>query len=285
MAKTNEGNGIVNSGSSSWQGGGDEATRQTLVDYLDAVAVTPLLRAVAERSMQALGSMPGARVLDVGCGGGVFLPFLAGLVEQSGRVIGLDHAPDFVDTARRRMSELGLDNRVEVMEGDALDLPFPDAAFDAAHCERLLMHLEDPATALREMRRVVRPGGSVVVVETDWAGLRVDHPDREVLDALFQRWLVHVRQPAMGLELRRRLTEAGLIDVQAEPVIAGSNDVRLLYAYGLDLNGAAGLLAEEGKLERSRSEAAIAWLNEASQTGTFFAYGGLILARGTVPAR
>ncbi len=285
MPETNEVSGIVDSRSDSWQENGDETTRQALVDYLDAVVTTPLLRAAADGAVTALGPMPGARVLDVGCGTGVFLPILAELVGETGRVTGVDHAADFVDTARRRVNELGLGDRVEVFEGNALDLPFPGAAFDAAHCERMLMHLEDPTAALREMRRVVRPGGAVVVVESDWAGLRVDHPDREAFDALYTRWLVRIRQPAMGLELRRRMTEAGLADVQAEPIILGSRDVGVLKGYGLDLNGVADELAAEGKLDRARSAAAIAWLDEGSQAGAFFAYGGMVVARGTVPAR
>jgi ubiquinone/menaquinone biosynthesis C-methylase UbiE len=276
-------NAIVDLGSGSWREIGNDAIRQALVGYLDAVVTTPLLRAVTERSADALGPMPGAHVLDVGCGTGVFLPVLAGLVGKSGRVTGIDHASDFVDAARQRMGELGLVDRGTVMQANALDLPFPDATFDAAHCERVLMHLDDPLAVLREMRRVVRPGGVVVAVESDWAGLRVDHPDREAFDALYRRWLVRIRQPAMGLELPRRMTDAGLVDVRAEPIVFGSHDVGLLKGYGLDLHGAADALAAEGQLDRAHSEAALAWLDEASQAGAFFAYGGMIVARGTVP--
>jgi ubiquinone/menaquinone biosynthesis C-methylase UbiE len=284
MSNTASNDEIVNSGSSSWQESGDEATRRALVDYLDAVAATPLLRAVAEQTVEALGPMPGARVLDVGCGTGVFLPVLAELVGKTGRVVGLDHATDFLDTALRRMNELGLADRVEVTHGDARHLPFAEADFDAAHCERLLMHLDDPTAALHEMRRVVRPGGTVIAAESDWAGLRVDHPDPDAFDALYSRWLRGVQSPSMGLALRRRMSEAGLVGIEATPVVVGLSDAGVLKGYGLDLRAVVDSLAAEGQFDRPRLDAAIGWLDESSQRGAFFAYGGMIVARGTVPA-
>jgi SAM-dependent methyltransferase len=105
-----------------------------------------------------------------------------------------------------------------LQQGDAYRLPFEAATFDVAHCERVLMHLEDPSSALGEMKRVVRPGGWIVAVEPDWGGIRIDHADRAGMDLLYARAL-HMRQPDIGLTLYRRMHELGLSDIRPVPII------------------------------------------------------------------
>ena len=90
--------------------------------YLQQVAAVPVVREIATRSLRLLALAPGERVLDVGCGTGVFLPLLAEAVGPSGRVVGLDQAPAFVDQARERTLALDM-LRVDV--GDAYALPYP----------------------------------------------------------------------------------------------------------------------------------------------------------------
>ena len=207
-------------GSGRWQPERIAGQQAELSRFLDQAAAHPFLREVASAALQLLELQPGARVLEVGCGNGNFLPVLAAAVSPSGRVIGIDHAPTFVEEARSRIERAGLAGRVGVQPGDALALPFDDASFDAAHCERVLMHLEDPNAALREMARVVRPGGWISAAEPDWAGYRVDHADREAMDLLFPRAL-HFRQADAGLTLYRRMGEVGLVERRARPMTLG----------------------------------------------------------------
>ena len=80
--------------------------------------------------------------------------------------------------------------QVRVDQGDAYALPYPDQSFDAAHCERVLLHLEDPSTVLREMRRVLRTGGRMVVAEPDWASLIINSPDHEMIGLLVRNAVI-----------------------------------------------------------------------------------------------
>lgn len=113
--------------------------------------------------LQTAGVEPGQRVLDVACGTGVVARQAAELVGPAGQVSGVDLNPAMVEVARETASTI--DWRV----GDAGDLPYDDASFDVALCQSALFFFPDPARALREMARVLSPGG-VVAVQT-YAGL------------------------------------------------------------------------------------------------------------------
>ena len=150
----------VSVGSSSWRPDFIGKNAAELGDYLDRVSRSQALRLVAESALGMMVLREGYRVLEVGCGNGVFLSRLAKAVGASGHVCGIDHSPAFVAQAQARMISVGLDAAVTVQEADAYELPFAAGSFDAAHCERVLMHLGDPSKGLAEMKRVVRPGGS-----------------------------------------------------------------------------------------------------------------------------
>jgi SAM-dependent methyltransferase len=253
---------------------------EELAGWLQQVATMPLLRDVAERSMALLAVQAGQHVLEVGCGSGVFLPVLAEAVGETGRVVGLDHAAEFVLHARERTRKT---RWIQVDEGDAYALPYADQSFDAAHCDRVLMHLDDPSAVLAEMYRVVRVGGRIVVAEPDWASIVIDSVDHQAMESLVQQANTARRQPYIGRELNRRLAAVGLIDRRIETVPMFSLDYRELVMYGLNLSKAADELAADGRLDRQRAQVLIDALEVGSGDGTFCAYGGYFVARGMVP--
>lgn len=102
---------------------------------------------------------PGSDVLDIGCGPGTITVDIAARVAP-GRVVGIDAANDAIEAAQRAADEAGASN-LEVRVADVYALDLPDASFDVVHAHQVLQHLTDPVAALREMRRVCRPGGVV----------------------------------------------------------------------------------------------------------------------------
>src|SRR5262245_5269781 len=98
---------------------------------------------------------PGLDLLDVGCGPGTITIEFAQLLSP-GRVVGVDRSEEVLAIARRGAAELRA--KVTFEPGDAYALGYDDASFDVVHAHQLLQHLSDPVAALREMRRVTRPG-------------------------------------------------------------------------------------------------------------------------------
>jgi len=111
---------------------------------------------------------PDARVLDVGCGPGTITADLAARV-PGGDVTGIDAAADVLAQARQEAESRGLAN-VSFDTGDVYQLGFADGTFDVVHAHQVLQHLTDPVAALREMRRVCRPGGLVAARDGDYGG-------------------------------------------------------------------------------------------------------------------
>lgn len=125
---------------------------------------------------------PGLELLDVGCGPGNITCDLADRVAP-GRVVGLDASAEVVAAARAEARERGTAN-VSFEAGDLYAMEVEDDAFDVIHAHQVLQHLTDPVTALRELRRVVRPDGMVAVRDSDYAAMTWA-PDEPRID----RWL------------------------------------------------------------------------------------------------
>ncbi|WP_425471216.1 class I SAM-dependent methyltransferase [Xylanimonas allomyrinae] len=108
-------------------------------------------------------------LLDVGCGPGTVTVDLARVL-AGGEVVGVDAAPQVLEAAREHAAAVGYQN-VRFEKANAYELPFAADTFDVVYAHQLLQHLSDPVAALREMRRVAKPGGLVAVRDADYAAM------------------------------------------------------------------------------------------------------------------
>ncbi|AWB89477.1 class I SAM-dependent methyltransferase [Salinibacterium hongtaonis] len=159
---------------------------------------------------------PGLSVLDIGCGPGTITVDLARRVAP-GRVIGLDASAEVIAKARTLADDEGVDT-VEFVVGDAYSTGFSDDSFDIVHAHQTLQHVADPVAVLREMRRVMKPGGVVAARDVDYAGTMVypTSPGLERWAELYQQ--VHRSnggEPDAGRRLKAWAREAGFATVQS----------------------------------------------------------------------
>ncbi|MBB2941804.1 SAM-dependent methyltransferase [Actinoplanes lutulentus] len=164
----------------------------------------------------------GISLLDVGCGPGTITADLATRVTP-GRVTALERTAAALDLARAEVSRQALTN-VDFAVGDVHALDLPDDSFDVVHAHQVLQHVADPVVALREMRRVTRPGGVVAARDSDYAGFHW-YPLVPELDewlALYQRVARgNGGEPDAGRRMLAWARAAGFTDVTATASVWG----------------------------------------------------------------
>jgi SAM-dependent methyltransferase len=176
---------------------------------------------MARRSLATHGAFflphlrPGLTVLDCGCGPGTITVGLAEMVAP-GKVVGIDASTGQVEAAAARASAAGLAN-VTFQVANCYHLPFAEGTFDLAFSHALLEHLGDPVAMLREVLRVLKPGGVAGVCSPDWGGFLLA-PPAEALQAAIEEYKTIQRRNGGDVEVGRKLglhlAGAGLRDVR-----------------------------------------------------------------------
>jgi SAM-dependent methyltransferase len=164
----------------------------------------------------------GISLLDVGCGPGTITADLATRITP-GRVTALERTAEALDLARAEVSRRGLAN-VDFAVGDVHELDLPDDSFDVVHAHQVLQHVADPVTALREMRRVARPGGVVAARDSDYAGFHWFPllPELDEWLALYQRVARgNGGEPDAGRRMLSWARAAGFTDITATASVWG----------------------------------------------------------------
>jgi arsenite methyltransferase len=173
---------------------------------IDRTYATPDVVAQRAEVLALLAPRPGERVLDVGSGPGYLVASIGDAVGATGAVHGLDPSEAMNGLARDRTADRP---QVSVDTGDAVALPYPDAAFDAAVSTQVYEYVADIAGALAELRRVLRPGGRALVLDTDWDSVVWSAADRGRHRRVMDAWEEHLAHPHLPRSLPRLLRAAG----------------------------------------------------------------------------
>jgi len=226
-----------------------------------AYATTDMIRQ-REELRRSLRASAGESILDLGSGPGFLACELADEVGASGRIVGLDISGDMNSIASQRVAACGLGDRVEIVEGDATALAFGNATFDAAVSMQVMEYLAEPDAALGQLARVLRPGGRVVIIDTDWDSLVWEATDRGRAARIAAAWNDHVTDPYFPRSLAPRLSAAGfdVEEVRIVPILNTAFDAAT-FSYNIARLVAAYVPGRGGI---SNDEAA-EWLNDLAE--------------------
>lgn len=161
---------------------------------------------------------PGQRVLDAGCGPGTITVDLAARLEP-GEVIGFDIAADVIRRAETLLNEQDAPINCRFTVDDVYAMSFADDSFDIVHAHQVLQHLTDPVAALREMHRVLKPGGILAARDADYGGMTwaPATPAIEQWMTIYQGIAAEQGStPNAGRYLLGWATEAGFVDIEVD---------------------------------------------------------------------
>ncbi len=190
-----------------------------LVAQLDFWESLPGIQQVRAEVLARMSPLPGDVVADIGCGSGTELIRLAHLVGPDGAAVGIDPSAAMLEEAGRRAADERV--AVELLARDGRDTGLESGRCDAVRCERVVQHVGDVGALVDEARRITRPGGAVVLADTDWGSLMIHPGDRELVRRIKSGFEYGgpMRQPWAGRVLPAALLEAGLVDVSARFVV------------------------------------------------------------------
>jgi ubiquinone/menaquinone biosynthesis C-methylase UbiE len=180
---------------------------------LDQMAGRPAVRRLKSWALDQLTPIKGETAVDVGSGTGEDVVALAA---AGAHAIGVEPSPGLRAEATRRAAGFEYVEATrraagfEYVDGQAEALPFGDESVDVLRCERVLQHVDDPAAVVKEMARVLRPGGRIALIDTDWATALIHPADPGVLQRMVDHFIHESANPYSGRQLRGLLADAGL---------------------------------------------------------------------------
>ena len=224
---------------------------------------------------------PGECILEVGCGSGILCRQMTPNIQPNGHMVGLDISPHFLLEAKKYILQEDAGKYITFECGAGESLPYSSAVFDGAFAARLLLHAQDPDAIVREMVRVVKPGGQIVVMDWDFGSVVVDHPERELTRRLLHwRCDHHGGDNWSGRQLWRRMVVAGLQCLSVHPVITVVHSE----TDGLtqSLLRAAQVSRDGGAISTDEFNTWVNKLKERFQEKTFFASIVYFIVKGIV---
>ncbi|WP_031158400.1 methyltransferase domain-containing protein [Streptosporangium roseum] len=245
-------------------------TTDQLIRSLDAFDALPDSVALRARSYDLLRLTPGAAAVDVGCGAGRAVGEMAG---RGVKATGVDVSEQMIAVGRRRLPEADL--RV----GDAYELPFRDGELTAYRAEKVYHELGEPARALGEARRVLAPGGRIVLIGQDWDTFVIDSDDPVLTRTIVHARADAVRSPRAARGYRNLLLDAGFDDVTVEVRTGVFTDALMLPM----LSGIAHAARSTGAVTADRAGRWIEEQSELARIGRLFVAVPLFVAAARRP--
>lgn len=245
---------------------------------LELIAGIPYFREIKEESFRIIADSHPLRVLDAGCGVGTDLVALSTRLPEGCGIVGIDASESLLARAAERTT--GCREWCSLVRGDITRSPFRDGAFEACRIDRVLQHIREPETVIRELARVLKPGGVLVAFDNDWETFSISLGDQEIAARIRRAWHDSFASGRIGKDLPSLFEACGITAVRAEPrelVLTDLSTAKQVF----DLPDLLERMVRAGNLEPG--ETAVIWeeLIRTERKGGFRAGYTGYLVRGT----
>jgi ubiquinone/menaquinone biosynthesis C-methylase UbiE len=234
---------------------------------IERMYVTPDVVGQRARFAQMVAPKPGEYLLDVGMGPGFLAYDLAPIVGARGLVAGVDSSAVMIELAQKRCEGRGV---CEFKLGDATQLPFGDANFDAVVATQVYEYVADMEKALGEARRVLRPDGRIFILDTDWDSVVWNTANPARMRRVMDAWDDHLHDPHLPAKLAPMLARAGFAVTHAEviPIVNAALHPHC-YSHGI-LAAIASFVPGHRGVTAEEAQAWAAELRELGARGEYF---------------
>jgi SAM-dependent methyltransferase len=248
----------------------DDSTLDAVAMRLEARGKHPRFIAMMNEYLTAMRIDSAATVLDLGCGTGVVSRAIVKRKGFAGRVTGIDRSPYLTMAATRLAAAEGIGNVVEFCSGDSHSLNLPGSEFDAVVAHTLISHVEDPRAALREVARIVKPGGKVGIFDGDYATLTYGGAEDPAKAKAMDEAIINamVTNPRVMRDMPELLREADLVlEASFAHVVA---DIGKADFFAPGLQSMLRLLPTAGAMSESEARAWVDAMMRRSDAGIYF---------------
>ena len=220
-----------------------------------------------QHTLNRLSVKRGEQILDVGCGVGFLSYEIALQTGDSGRVSGIDQNSEMIRHANKRCESL---RNTEFSEANADNLPFPEESFDAVSCTQVLLYVNDVAQVLSGIRRVLKPAGRIIIVETDWRGVVLNSDYNSITRKIFSAWDAAVPSPNLPVRLGPLLVDNGFCNVDVEPIpILNTEYPPSQFSHGM-MNWITKNALKKRVITKEQSQKWLDDLDEKGKSGNYF---------------
>jgi ubiquinone/menaquinone biosynthesis C-methylase UbiE len=181
---------------------------------LDLITGIPFFNEIKKETFRIMANTTPGQVLDAGCGAGTDLATLASRLPPGCQLTGLDASGSLLARAAGRTMRFR--DRVSLVRGDLMQIPVRTEQFDACRIDRVLQHLHEPEGAIRELVRVIKPGGILIAFDNDWDTLSLSLDDQGTAGRIRRSWLESFASGRIGQALPGIFRESGLVDIYTE---------------------------------------------------------------------
>ncbi|MGB5895868.1 MAG: methyltransferase domain-containing protein [Ignavibacteriaceae bacterium] len=241
----------------------DEAWGQRLVKIYSTSDVVKQRKII----LSALNLQSNERILDIGSGPGLLVEDMATIIGSNGLICGIDISKDMITLSQKRCSHLP---QVELREGDATSLPYDNEEFDVAVSTQVYEYIEDIQLCLKELYRVLKPGGRALILCTDWDTLLWNTGDRKRMRRILTTFESHCADPRLPRTIAPKLQEVGF-DLTKHDVYTMLNPKydENTYSHGI-IDLIASYVSGKNDITEVETKAWVDELREKGRVGTYF---------------